>query len=185
MIVVRRRYERLMRTFAAFDLGLAADALDPLVGARGRIAGPPRPGVLPPHRKDIRPTGEQATKQGELLGGRRTAGDRRIVERGGACGIIGRRQLALEIGECRLKARRAPHRVQRDVVVGARFPDRSHPCPPSSLASAPLRLSDPYRGAVRASRFCFSPASQSAALADLAGVLGLRVEEDEFEEDAA
>ena len=102
--LVRRRYERLMRTFAAFDLGLAADALDPLVGARGRIAGPPRPGVLPPHRKDIRPAGEQATKQGEFLGGRRTAGDRRIVERGGACGIIGRRQLALEIGECRFQA---------------------------------------------------------------------------------
>src|SRR6185437_8887345 len=37
--VVGDRDEGLMRAFPAFDLGLAAYPLNPLVGARGRIAG--------------------------------------------------------------------------------------------------------------------------------------------------
>ena len=56
--VVRRRDEGLMRAFPAFDLGLAANPLDPFIGAGGRIAGAPGLSVFPANRKDIGTAGE-------------------------------------------------------------------------------------------------------------------------------
>ena len=51
--VVGDRDEGLMRAFPAFDLGLTAYPPDPLVGARGRIAGLGGLSVFPPDREYV------------------------------------------------------------------------------------------------------------------------------------
>ena len=54
--------EGLMRAFPAFDLGLAANPLNPLLGARGRIAGLGGLPVFPPDREYVSTAREQAPK---------------------------------------------------------------------------------------------------------------------------
>ena len=56
------RDEGLMRAFSTFDLGLAAYPLDPLVGARGRIARLGGLSIFPPDREYVSAACEQAPK---------------------------------------------------------------------------------------------------------------------------
>ena len=67
--VVGDRDEGLMRAFPAFNLGLAAYPLNPLVGARGRIAGLGGLPVFPPDREYVSTACEQTPKQRDLFRG--------------------------------------------------------------------------------------------------------------------
>ena len=60
---VRDRLKRLVRTFTAFQLGLAANAAHPFVAAYRRIACLASLGVLPAPRENVVPATEQALKQ--------------------------------------------------------------------------------------------------------------------------
>jgi hypothetical protein len=58
-----------------------------------------------PHWKDIWSTGEQTTKQGDLVGSWRTIGNRRALEERKSPDLFNGRQLTLQRGERRFKTR--------------------------------------------------------------------------------
>jgi hypothetical protein len=60
--------ERLVRALAALDARLLADAANPLVGARGRVAFLLRFRVLPILWKDVGAPAEESSEEGDLLG---------------------------------------------------------------------------------------------------------------------
>jgi hypothetical protein len=99
--VVGDRDEGLMRALPAFDLGLTAYSPDPLVGARGRIAGLGGLPVFPSDREYVRATCEQAPKQRHLVGAGGRRRDSRCISDGYRLMIDlrQRRSLAQKIGE--------------------------------------------------------------------------------------
>ena len=67
---VGQRNQRAIGALGAFDAWLFADARTPLVRAGRGIAGLAGGLAFPAHRVDVRSSAEEATKKGDLLGGR-------------------------------------------------------------------------------------------------------------------
>ena len=76
------RDERLARAIAALDLRLAAHAAHPLVGAGRSVARSPCLWIVPSRREDIGTTAEQAPEQRDLVRGRRSIRDCRLLNNG-------------------------------------------------------------------------------------------------------
>src|SRR6266487_2323859 len=62
--LIAKRQKRLVRAFSALDSRFLADSANPLVGARGRIAALPGPGVRPQPGEHIEAAPKQAAKEG-------------------------------------------------------------------------------------------------------------------------
>src|SRR5450432_3040591 len=69
--VVAKRDECLIGAFSALHLRLSTDSSDPLIQARRRIASLSALRILPPSRKYLLPTSEQAPEERYFLCGRR------------------------------------------------------------------------------------------------------------------
>ena len=114
------RHECLVRAVAALDPRLLADAANPFVVARGRVARLTGLRVFPPAGEDVVATPKERTKQGDLFGigeCRRTRNDVRHLRRrrglhlnrGAPLQLLKRsknaRALAIEFGETVLEIR--------------------------------------------------------------------------------
>ena len=133
--LITERDECLIRALSAFDLRFATHTSDPLIAADRCITRPARVAVFPPTREHVFPSPEQAPKECDLIGARRSHGYWRgdlsrfgrciglhVMQRGQLCGDF--RPLKIE---CSQTAGQSGD-LSRDVIRGGDGATPFWPC---------------------------------------------------------